>query len=371
MKSLLLLVLAFFATQLCYAQWQYNGNDIVNMNSGSVLIGTNSSENAKFRVYQPIGLASLPQNSILLSSVGGLAGTGNAFMQNIWLVRNQPGSDWLSTHSHDGISVDGSFLSPQVDTRVWWECDPFNNIQSWGDQSSTYFTIYKGLVGVGTSKPVSLFQVATGQAKTSIGDLGGSGATLLYGTSYLGFNAARSGANWTINQDGANNGASILFSTILGDICLATIPTTGASDRLLTDNDVASNVKFRITSAGTVLAKTIKVQTNIFPDYVFKPGYLLPTLSQVQTYIDQNHRLPEMPSQDEVVKGGINLGEMVKLQTKKIEELTLYLIEKDKQVKDQEEVIQNLQVKANQQQKDIDDLKRKLNTLLQTFNSHK
>jgi len=34
----------------------------------------NSSENAKFRVYQPIGLASLPQNTTLLSSVGGLAG---------------------------------------------------------------------------------------------------------------------------------------------------------------------------------------------------------------------------------------------------------------------------------------------------------
>jgi|GEM_PF-1364986 len=357
MKSLLLLILAFFATQLCYAQWATNGNDIVNTNSGNVLIGTNSSENAKFRVYQPIGLGSSPQNSSLLSSVGGLAGTDNAFMHNIWLVRNQQGSDWFTTHLHDGISVDGSFLSPQVDTRVWWERDPFNNIQSWGDQSSTYFTIYKGLVGVGTNNPVSLFQVATGQAKTSIGDLGGSGATLLYGTSYLGFNAARSGTNWTINQDGANNGASILFSTILGDICLATIPTTGASDRSITDNDVAGNVKFRITSDGTVLAKTIKVQTNIFPDYVFKPGYLLPTLSQVQTYIDQNHRLPEMPSEDDVVKTGINLGEMVKLQTKKIEELTLYLIEKDKQV--------------SNQQKEIDELKEKLNKLLEAQQSNK
>jgi hypothetical protein len=366
MKSLLLLVLAFFATQLCYAQWQYNGNDISNTNSGNVTVGP-LTNNASFNVYKNTGVGSNPGNFTLITSFGGLAGTGNLYWRNTWLLRNAVGSGWDTINLHDGISVDISFQTPHVDSRVWWERDPGANIQSWGDQSSTYFTIYKGLVGVGTSKPVSLFQVATGQAKTSIGDLGGSGATLLYGTSYLGFNAARNGTNWTINQDGANNGASILFSTILGDICLATIPTTGASDRLLTDNDVASNVKFRITSDGTVLAKTIKVQTNIFPDYVFKPGYLLPRLSQVQTYIDQNHRLPEMPSEDEVVKAGINLGEMVKLQTKKIEELTLYLIEKDKQISDLNKKVAQVngqQAEIAEQKNEIKELREKVDRLI-------
>ena len=50
------------------------------------------------------------------------------------------------------------------------------------------------------------------------------------------------------------------------------------------------------------------------------------------------------------MKNGINLGEMVKLQTKKIEELTLYLIEKD--------------TTQQAQQKEIDELRKQVETLL-------
>lgn len=50
--------------------------------------------------------------------------------------------------------------------------------------------------------------------------------------------------------------------------------------------------------------------------------------------IDQNHHLPEMPSEQEITKDGLNLGEMNKILTKKVEELTLYLIEEDKKEKE-------------------------------------
>jgi predicted phage tail protein len=79
-----------------------------------------------------------------------------------------------------------------------------------------------------------------------------------------------------------------------------------------------------------------------WPDYVFKPKYVLPTLIEVKTYIDKNQHLPDMPSEAEVTKNGINLGEIVKIQTKKIEELTLYLIDKDKQLTDQQKQIEQL-----------------------------
>jgi hypothetical protein len=57
----------------------------------------------------------------------------------------------------------------------------------------------------------------------------------------------------------------------------------------------------------------------------------LPSLSAVKTYIEQNQHLPEMPSAQEVEKNGVNLGDMNKLLVKKVEELTLYLLELKKE----------------------------------------
>jgi hypothetical protein len=105
---------------------------------------------------------------------------------------------------------------------------------------------------------------------------------------------------------------------------------------------------------GNIRSKEVKVELNNWPDYVFKPTYILPTLTEVKTYIDKNHHLPEMPSEAEVKENGINLGEMVKLQTKKIEELTLYLIEKDRLDKEKDEKLKSLQ-------QQLDQLAKKLN----------
>jgi len=91
---------------------------------------------------------------------------------------------------------------------------------------------------------------------------------------------------------------------------------------------------FKLSVNGNIRAQEIKVEAGPWPDYVFKPTYNLLPLDQVKAYIDKNQHLPEMPSEQEVAKEGINLGEMNKLLTKKVEELTLYLIEKDKEVKE-------------------------------------
>ena len=118
---------------------------------------------------------------------------------------------------------------------------------------------------------------------------------------------------------------------------------------------------------GNIRSQQVKVETANWPDYVFKKDYTLPSLSEVKTYIDLNQHLPEMPSKAEVAKDGINLGEMVKLQTKKIEELTLYLIDKDtklqsqqKQIEDQNKQLTNQQTKSNQQDVRIDALEKAL-----------
>jgi hypothetical protein len=92
---------------------------------------------------------------------------------------------------------------------------------------------------------------------------------------------------------------------------------------------------------------TVKLYSD-WPDYVFKKDYQLPSLKEVKAYIDRNQHLQEMPSEQEIAKDGLNLGEMNKLLVKKVEELTLYLIEKDNKDKQQQEQIDQLikQVKS-------------------------
>jgi hypothetical protein len=93
---------------------------------------------------------------------------------------------------------------------------------------------------------------------------------------------------------------------------------------------------------GNIRSKQVTVELANWPDYVFKKDYQLPSLTDVKTYIDQNQHLPEIPSEQEIAKEGLNLGEMNKLLVKKVEELTLYLIEHQQQIKSQQAEINEL-----------------------------
>jgi hypothetical protein len=87
---------------------------------------------------------------------------------------------------------------------------------------------------------------------------------------------------------------------------------------------------YKLAVAGKAVAEeiTVKLQAN-WPDYVFEKSYALPTLEEVKSYIDQNKHLPEIPSAKEMETNGVNLGEMNMLLLRKIEELTLYIIEQN------------------------------------------
>lgn len=90
---------------------------------------------------------------------------------------------------------------------------------------------------------------------------------------------------------------------------------------------------YKLAVNGSAIATSMAVKLHgSWPDYVFKPKYNLPSLLEVEAYIDKNQHLPDMPSETEVTKNGINLGEIVKVQTKKIQELTLYAIDQEKRI---------------------------------------
>ncbi|SDX70809.1 hypothetical protein SAMN05444410_1332 [Hydrobacter penzbergensis] len=89
---------------------------------------------------------------------------------------------------------------------------------------------------------------------------------------------------------------------------------------------------YRLAVEGTVGVRKLKVtQVTPWADYVFDPSYKLKPLSQIEAFIKENRHLPEIPSAEEVEKNGVDVGETVSLLLKKIEELTLYIIDVKKE----------------------------------------
>jgi hypothetical protein len=111
---------------------------------------------------------------------------------------------------------------------------------------------------------------------------------------------------------------------------------------------------YPLTVNGTIHATEVRIDPTVpAPDYVFENDYKLATLEDIKTYIDQNKHLPEVPSAKEIEKNGVHLGEMNLLLLKKIEELTLYVIDLKKENQEQK-------IKSEAQQKEIEVLKSKI-----------
>ena len=83
---------------------------------------------------------------------------------------------------------------------------------------------------------------------------------------------------------------------------------------------------------GTIVAKEMITQATSWADKVFQKNYRLSTLSELESFILTNKHLPEIPSEKEIIENGISVNEMLKLQMQKIEELTLYVIQQQKEI---------------------------------------
>ena len=124
---------------------------------GNVGVGT-LAPLAKLHVHEPTILGTTGGSYSLLTTVEG-NGSGNAVYNNLYTYRDANGSDWLTTRIHDSIGIDNTYKTPGVDTRTWYERDPYNSIHSWGSSSITYMTITlsvsntAGNVGIGTTTP--------------------------------------------------------------------------------------------------------------------------------------------------------------------------------------------------------------------------
>jgi hypothetical protein len=106
----------------------------------------------------------------------------------------------------------------------------------------------------------------------------------------------------------------------------------------------------KLTVNGKIHAQEVKIDLlspMTVPDYVFASDYKLKTLQEVEEYIKQNNHLPEIPSAKEIEKNGLMLAEMNLILLKKMEEMTLYMIDfkKEMDVLKEENKIQKEEIK--------------------------
>ncbi len=109
------------------------------------------------------------------------------------------------------------------------------------------------------------------------------------------------------------------------------------------------NPKEKLSVNGKIRAKEIKVETANWPDYVFEEGYQNQSLAEIEQFVRQNKHLPGVPTAKQVEQEGVELGEMNKILLKKIEELTLLLIDQNKKNQEQDELIKKMMAELKQQ----------------------
>lgn len=100
---------------------------------------------------------------------------------------------------------------------------------------------------------------------------------------------------------------------------------------------------YKLSVNGDAIFTKIKVKSySTWPDYVFAPAYRLPSLAQVEAFIHQYNHLPEVPSAKEVEEKGLDVGDNQAVLLKKIEELTLYIIDQNKKIEQLEKEVQSI-----------------------------
>ncbi|MGC4037073.1 MAG: hypothetical protein QM764_14030 [Chitinophagaceae bacterium] len=213
-----------------------------------------------------------------------------------------------------------------------------------------------GSVGIGTTAPAQLLDVR--------------------GNIYTNSNVIIDGGDLVLKRTTATDGY-VVRPNVAGYKRLQFAVEGGGPLELLTSHAATSyftgNVgigtsnpgSYGLAVEGTIGARKIKVTTSPFADYVFDKDYRLPTLEEVEQYINSNHHLPEMPTTCEVEKDGLDIGDNQVLLVKKVEELTLYAIGQNKKIDLQNQKLDDQQKKIDQQSEQIADLKKLLKQLLE------
>jgi hypothetical protein len=105
---------------------------------------------------------------------------------------------------------------------------------------------------------------------------------------------------------------------------------------------------YKLAVNGTAIFTKVKIKpVGSWPDYVFHKDFQLPPLPDLESYIREHHHLPGIASEREVKSTGIDVSEHEAALLRKVEELTLYLIEQNKKLETQQKEIDAIKALMN------------------------
>lgn len=371
MKKLLFLVLISMVAERSYAQhYDILTHNLNNTPANGIKIKTNMPftsgtqmptiiiEGYNFGTAAPIGLllTYYIYNNVFTNAKVSSYG---AYIPPIYLA-NEGGKVVIFINSKDyyqrfSVRAFAQGMSAETATNFqgWTIADEALLVSATAILLVPYQNAFSGRVGIGISAPVAGLHVtstvtqANGEiAAAVLGNaynhwtyFGGALAGKIRGSNegYLDLETNPTGTNSTMYLNSGSPG-NILMAVGGGNVGIGT-NTPGS---------------YKLAVEGTIGARKVKVTQASWADFVFKPDYQLPSLAEVEQYVRTHGHLQNVPSGHEVISDGLDLGEMDKKLLQKIEELTLYLIDQDKKVKCQQEMIEKLQ-------KELSDIKSGMN----------
>jgi hypothetical protein len=199
-----------------------------------------------------------------------------------------------------------------------------------------------GKVGIGTTSPSNKFTVSGGFI-TAEGAYSAGGYQLVNSSSE---------SSLVLARGNINSSDELVFGDLYNKFTSTGIFSGGGEHITLLSNGKVGigttsptekfSVAGNISANGYITAKKVTVTQLGWSDYVFDKKYKLRSLASLESFIKQNNHLPEVPSAKEVEDKGINVGDNQALLLKKIEELTLYIIDLKKITINQQKQINKL-----------------------------
>ena len=215
------------------------------------------------------------------------------------------------------------------------------NAQQWTLSGTNIYNNNSGYVGIGTSNaPTNLLEVNRNMTGPQIiihnlGGNGGAGFTMI---------DDKYNATWKFKAV-TGGGFKIRDNSNTMDVLVMEPNSAANAIYIQTGGNVGigtSSPSSKLSVNGKIGCKEVEVTLTGWSDFVFAEDYQLRTLEEVEAYIKENNHLPDVPSEKEVLENGVNVGEMNSTLLRKIEELTLYMIElkkENEQMKAQIEVL--------------------------------
>lgn len=222
-----------------------------------------------------------------------------------------------------------SFRTKNGDANTW---NSWNELATRGTNNFIGNQTISGNIGIGTTAPNSKLTIRSGNTGVSIHP----GGSPYFGTLAFNREAATgeifdsTGQAFQINNGGGDKNLHFqVYNSNGAQIADNALVISGTNGNI---GIGVPNPANKLDVNGTIHSREVKVDLTGWSDFVFKKEYDLPTLEEVEKHIVEKGHLENIPSEEDVLKNGINLGEMNTKLLQKIEELTLYTIEQNKKI---------------------------------------